>query len=696
MKTDIAEDKQPWVSCFLTDILLSHLEETLGGKTGIDYASLFREAEGFEAPTDPELFLKDINNWIPLAILRELLWQCERISGKKDIAYHAAKAYFDPGKNDLLSVFKILFQVLNDVRSVVICSNLWAAVQTNYLKLQSFEGPGSSPSLFLLAQFGEYARPAVGSMQLVRGLCEGSPRLYSLEEVHCIEEISQLRIEDIVREFPDYAFAIEENRLDIRHRSSLRTVAQATKIPLASEVILLSPDFWIDLPDAVVVPPQDGRIQVLSNAEETNPQRRPQAAWVYRIVKPGILTAGNLSYAFEEGQVLNAPYSRYRLLWNEVRTRREEVSVEDVRREVSQLLFEHLKQVKQTQTRMIQYGIEKRNLALENIHLRREIDREYGLAGIVGRSLKMRELFGVVRSISETDVVAMIYGETGTGKELIARAIHYNSLRRAKRFVAVNCGALAETLLESELFGHEKGAFTGAATRRRGIFEIADGGTLFLDEVGEISVSTQVRLLRVLQEGEFQRVGGTESIRVDVRILSATNQNLEELVRRGRFRQDLYYRLNVFPVRIPALRERADDIPLLVAHFIEKYNQRMNRHIARMDPRTMALLVGYPWAGNVRELENVIQRMMVVAKGDTLDLDTLPKEIRGDAEDVGEKARDLKDLTRGSAEIVEKRAIQDALSASAGNVTRTAKALGISRATLQKRMKAYSLREPRE
>lgn len=695
MKTDPAVEKQPWVSCFLTDILLSNVEETHHGKTGIEYASLFREAEGFEAPVDPESFLKDINNWVPLTIFRELLWQCEQISGKKDIAYHAAKAYFDPGKKDFLSVFKILFQVLNDVRSVVICSNLWAAVQTNYLKLQSFERPGSRPSLFLLAQFGENARPAIGSMHLVRGLCEGSPRLFSRNDLQCIEEISQLRIEDVVREFPDYAFAAEGHSLEIRHRSSLRSVVEATRIPLRFEVISLSPDFWLDMPDAIVVPPQDGRIRVLTSSEETDPQRSTQEAWGYRIVKPGIVTTGNLSYSFEEGQVLNAPYSRYRLLWDEGATRPGEASVEDVRREVSQLLFEHLKQVKRAHTRMIQYSIEKQNLALENIQLRREIEREYSLGGIVGQSLKMRELFGVVRSIAETDVVALIHGETGTGKELIARAIHYNSSRRAKRFLAVNCGALAETLLESELFGHEKGAFTGAATRRRGIFEIADGGTLFLDEVGEISANTQVRLLRVLQEGEFQRVGGTDSIRVDVRILSATNQNLDDLVKQGRFRQDLYYRLNVFPVRIPALRERADDIPLLVAHFIEKYNQRMNRHVARVDPRTMALLVSYPWPGNVRELENVIQRMMVAAKSDTLDLDTLPKEMRGEREDPAGKATDLKDLARESTEIVERRVILDALSTSGGNVTRAARALGISRATLQKRMKAYGLREPR-
>jgi transcriptional regulator with PAS, ATPase and Fis domain len=529
---------------------------------------------------------------------------------------------------------------------------------------------------------------------LVRGICEGSSRLYTLDDVQCIEEISQLRIEDIVREFQDYATATKGDHLEIRHRSSQRSVVEAMKIALGSEVVSLLPDFWLDMPDAVVVPPQDGRIQVLTNSEETDPRREPQAVWAYKIVRPGIVSSGSLAYSFEEGQVLNAPYSRYRLLWNEGATRPGEVSVGDVRREVSQLLFEHLKQVKQAQTRIIQYGIEKRNLALENIHLRGEIEREYRFAGIVGQSQKMRELFGVLRSIAETDVVALIHGETGTGKELIARAIHYNSPRRAKRFVAVNCGSLAETLLESELFGHEKGAFTGAATQRHGIFEVADGGTLFLDEVGEISASTQVRLLRVLQEGEFQRVGGSNSIRVDVRILSATNQNLEDLVKQGRFRQDLYYRLNVFPIRIPPLRERGSDIPLLVAHFLEKYNRRMNKHIVGVDPRSMALLMAHPWPGNVRELENVIQRMMVVAKGETLDLDALPLEMRGERGASRAQPRDLKDMTRESAELVERSAILDALSKNTGNVTRAARALGVSRATLQKRMRIYGLRGP--
>jgi len=343
---------------------------------------------------------------------------------------------------------------------------------------------------------------------------------------------------------------------------------------------------------------------------------------------------------------------------------------------------------------MVEFSIERSRLVQENIHLRREVEREYSFAGIVGQSKPMQELFALIRSLAQTDVSVLIQGETGTGKELIARAIHYNSPRRSRRFVAVNCGALAETLLQSELFGHEKGAFTGADARRKGIFEVADGGTLFLDEIGEISPSTQVRLLRVLQDGEFQRVGGSETIRVNVRILSATNQDVEELVKTGRFRQDLYYRLNVFPIRVPPLRERAEDIPLLVDHFIGIANRKLRKSIRGVSPDGMSVLIAHQWPGNVRELENVVQRTMVVAKSDVVGLDDVPRELRGQGDMPSRPAKDLRGLARASTELVEKQTILDALAKTDGNVTHAAKALGISRATLQNKMKAYGLRTP--
>ena len=696
MSAEPRDETQPWATCFLTDILLSYLEDRYRGKATIDYPALFRGIEGFEAPSDPRAFLRNVNNWVPLGVLRELLFQSERVSRQKDIAYLAARAYFEEGQSEILSLFEIIFRALNDVRSTVICSHLWAAVQTNYLKLQSFESPGPEPGLYMLAQFREAVRPAVGSMHLVRGMAEGFPRLYSfIEALQCTEEISQLRIDDAVREFPGYRTAVRGDRLLILQGDSAQPIVEAQKTPLRYELIPPSPDVTVDAADAVVAPMRSGAIRILTNQTETDPPALPHAPSGYRIVCPGALSHDGLSFGFEEGQVYDAPYSRFRFVWKERPRRQVESPIEQVRRQVSELLFRYLKQVRQTQTRMVQQQIEKSRLVLENIYLRREVEREYSFAGLVGQSKPMQELFGVIRSIAETDVSVLIQGDTGTGKELIARAIHYNSPRKSRRFVAVNCGALAETLLQSELFGHERGAFTGADTRRKGIFEVADGGTLFLDEIGEISPGTQVKLLRVLQDGEFQRVGGSETIRVNVRILSATNQNVEEMVKTGRFRQDLYYRLNVFPIRVPPLRERREDILLLVAHFIEKAGRKMQKTIRGVSPEAMSLLIACAWPGNVRELENVVQRMMVVAKGEVLGIEDLPPEIRGAGVVPTRKGADLRDLARASTEMVEKQTILDALAKTDGNVTRAAKALGVSRATLQNKMKAYKLREPR-
>lgn len=691
---DKAEVNQPWCSCFLPNILARYMEKTMYGKTSIDYPALFREIDGVEAPSDPESFIKDVTNWVPLSVLRELLLQCERISGRKDIAYHAAREYFDPGKKQFPSLFEIIVRVLNDVRSMLIFSDLWASVQTNYLKLQSFETQGAQPEMHVLARFDKKAQPKTGSIQFLRGTYEGFPRLYPfIEDAQCIEEISQVEIGDIISDFPDYFVTSLGDRLSVRRHGSEKPVVEAIRIPLKPETITLSREFREIIPDSVVVPLEDGKISVLTNNEETDRQRIAHSFHAYKIVTEGVVSCGTFSCFFKKGQVYNAPYSRFRLIIMERSTPDRDMPAENVRKEVSHLLFEYLKQIKQTQMRMIQYNIEKRKLTLENIYLRREIEREHSFSGIIGKSEMMQELYGIVRSIAETDVTVLIQGETGTGKELIARAIHYNSPRKAGRFIAVNCGAISETLLESELFGHEKGAFTGAITQRKGIFEAADGGTLFLDEIGEISQNTQVKLLRVLQEGEFQRVGGSDPIRVDIRIVAATNQNLTDLVKAGRFRQDLFYRLNVFPIMVPPLRERVEDIPILVSHFIEKFNKNMKNNIDEIGPQAMTLLMVYSWPGNVRELENAIQRMMVVSKNKILDIQGLPPEIRGKEEGPKEKAKDLKDIARASSEIAEKRAILDALSKTEGNVTKAARLLGISRATLQNKMKIYGLRD---
>jgi DNA-binding NtrC family response regulator len=679
-------DNQPWVTCHLSDMLLSYVKSQAKG--AIDCAALFQAVEGFETPADPESFLTEPGNWIPLAVLRELEWQCEKTTGQKDVAYHAARAYFTPGRRPLPSLFEIIVQVLNDVRSALIFANLWGAAQTSYLKLQSFEKSAATPELYILAQFGAGAGPGVASIHLLRGFCEGFPRLYPfIDDARCTEEISQLRIEDVAREFPDYVVTQKGHRLAICERASARPVVEAERVALRSETIPLAPEFAFYAPDTMIVPERRGQIEVLARAADGAATAR-----AFRIVKPGVLALGALRHAFEEGAVYNAPYCRLRFDWREKAVARKEMPADAIRKEVSRLLFEHLYQVKQSQIRMAEIAMEKARLAFENTRLRREIEQEYSFSGIVGQGKRMQEVFGLVRSIADTDVSVLIQGETGTGKELIARAIHYNSPRKTQSFVGVNCGALSESLLESELFGHEKGSFTGAATQRKGIFEAADGGTLLLDEIGETSASTQVKLLRVLQEGEFQRVGGTESIKVNVRVIAATNQNLEELVQSRRFRQDLYYRLNVFPLTLPPLSERIEDIPPLVSYFIEKINARSKKSIKDATPAAMALLIAWSWPGNVRELENVIQRMMVTAKGESLDVVDLPPEIRGDAAKPSAAPKDLKEIARASSDLVEKSAIVDALAKSGGNVTRAAKALGVSRATMQNKMKAYGLR----
>jgi DNA-binding NtrC family response regulator len=688
------EDKQPWITCYVTDMLLSYLREALHCEDQIDYAALFRSVDGFEAPADPRSFLADVKNWIPLSVLRELELQCEKISGKKDITYHAAKAYFTPGRKQLPSLFEVIVQVLNDVRSALLFANTWGASQTNYLKLQAFERPDSENVLYMLAQFDQNAGLTISAVNLLQGFAEGFPRIYPfIEEVTCIEEISQLRLDDILREFPLLVATHQGDCVIVHDRSSKEPLVKAMRVCLKTESVTPPADLVPLSPDTVVVHSWNGQMEVLTPQVALHPGKDvPALSFAYQITTPGVITHGPLTYSFRQGQLFEAPYCRFRVAIKERPVSQPAISVQYLRKEVSKLLFEQLRQTKQAHTRIIQMSVEKNQLAQENIRLRREVQREYSFAGLIGQSKEMQELFGLIRSIAETDVTVLIKGETGTGKELIARAIHYNGPRKAQRFVAINCGALSLTLLESELFGHERGAFTGAIGQKKGIFEVADGGTLFLDEIGEISPSTQVKLLRVLQEGEVQRVGGTDAIKVDVRIIAATNQSLESLVEKGSFRPDLYYRLNVFPLQVAPLRDRIDDIPLLVSHFIEKAKRLTKKSVQDLSAPAIALLLAHNWPGNVRELENTIQRMMVVCKNDMLDVQDIPAEIRGNQTAAATTTHVLKGISRESTELVEKRAIADALAKTGGNVTHAAKALGISRATMQNKMKAYGLR----
>jgi len=329
------------------------------------------------------------------------------------------------------------------------------------------------------------------------------------------------------------------------------------------------------------------------------------------------------------------------------------------------------------------------SLRKEVDELRSELKSKYTFENIVGQSGVMQEVFRSVEKVVNSNVTVLIQGESGTGKELFARAIHYHSkVRSSKPFVAVNCSALPESLLESELFGHEKGAFTGASGRRIGKFEQAHGGTIFLDEIGLMTPATQSKVLRVLQEREFERVGGNELVKVDVRFISATNKNLEEEMKKGEFREDLYYRICVFPIKLPALRERKEDIPLLAAHFLKKYSDQEGKEIDGVSSDALDLLMAYNWPGNVRELENAIERAVVLATGKEITAKDLPAAVRS----LGEKRIYESDNTLASwIEKLEEDALRQALLECEGNISQTAKKLGIGRATIYRKAKKYGL-----
>ncbi|MBW1668534.1 MAG: sigma-54-dependent Fis family transcriptional regulator [Deltaproteobacteria bacterium] len=341
----------------------------------------------------------------------------------------------------------------------------------------------------------------------------------------------------------------------------------------------------------------------------------------------------------------------------------------------------------------VKKALENYRLIKENRLLTEALSERYRYGNIIGKSKPMLEIYELIKKVGPSKASVLITGPSGTGKELIARAIHYEDRARMERpFISVNCGALTETLLESELFGHEKGAFTGAVAMKKGRFELADKGTLFLDEVGEMPPSLQVKLLRVLQEMAFERVGGTKTIRVDVRVLSASNRNLKEDVAAGRFREDLYYRLNVIHVEVPPLRERKEDIRLLAKHFIEKYGEDEGKEKIELAPETWQALYSYSWPGNVRELENVIERAVVLSSGGPIQLKDLPPEFSNTPEELNVEGFIPPDAPlHPTLEIIEEKLIRRALKQCNNVQAHAAEMLGITKSLMQHKMKKYKL-----
>ena len=336
---------------------------------------------------------------------------------------------------------------------------------------------------------------------------------------------------------------------------------------------------------------------------------------------------------------------------------------------------------------LVRNAVDRIRLQRENTALRDSIDHLQFVDNIIGESPEMQRVLEMVRTVAPTDSTVLILGESGTGKELIARAIHMNSRRKYFPIIPVNCGAIPESLMESELFGHEKGAFTGAQYRRKGKFEMARGGTLFLDEIGTLGMKSQVDLLRVLEDREFHRVGGERTVKADFRLICATNTNLEEAVKKGMFREDLYYRINVFTIHLPPLRDRLSDIPLLAKHFLHEHATAMNRDVGAISREAMDMLCAYEWPGNVRELENAIERAVVINKSGTITPDDLPLQMSGTPTQLDEE-------NGGSLADVERRHIKRMLNENNWNISRTAELLHIDRATLYNKIEKYGLKRP--
>ena len=628
----------PWVTCFLTGMVIRHLDSLPGIGDRIDYHRVIGVVEGFDHIHDPKAFLLDPNNWVPHVVLRELIHRSEEASGRKDVTYRAALAYFASSDKREPTLIETIARYLDDVDTAVRCSGLWASAYSNYLRMQAFARPDETHTLYVLVRFLPPVDPQIGNSLLVKGNIEGFSQLYPfVESASCEEQYSQLRLTTIVAEFGGaYVLRTEGSRSAptdwlIKEGKTGRTVA--TALP-----------FWME------VEPAAGWDGGQAYAADRPASRSSEHLRALRIEQPGVLRAGSLEYVLHEGTIYDAPYTRYRFQW------RERSSSEAVQRQadsatgratkgvISRLLFDHLVGLQTTQRRALGVFIRNRELREENKHLREELYGATETGGLVGKSRPMQDLFGLVRNVAQSDVTVLITGETGTGKEQTARLIHQLSPRRTGRFLAINCGALAENLLESELFGHERGAFTGAVAQKKGKFEQANGGTLFLDEIGEISPAMQVKLLRVLQERELQRVGGHEDIKVDVRIIAATNQDLHALVTERKFRQDLFYRLNVFPLHIPPLRERVEDIPLIAQHLLDRHATAQKKAVKGLTGEALEALVRYRWPGNIRELENAIERAVALAGPKTAIIgpDLLPPSIRETPETIS--ARGFDDL----------------------------------------------------
>ena len=639
---------QPWITCLQTGLLLRYLEARYPEQAKqVDLQRVMAAAESFQEIQDARAFLLDSSNWIPHSVFRDLVKSCEQASGQKDFTYQAALAYYETVKTQTPTLIDTIAILLNGVESVFRSVGDWAAAYTNYLQLQSFVVPGEERTLHILSRYVPPTDPMLGNVRLVQGNLEGIARLDpTVAAVTCEELYSQMRLETLVGEFGDaYVLTTRKDRVTVARRSTGEIVLAARAIPLVLEEIPVKED-PTPIPQSseehvVSKPEHDGRLTLWVAGEphctaKRQPKDHTSEHIALRIEHGGTLSSGPLCAAVKAGAIYNAPYTHYRLNWT-IRpchendpTARSRASLFTDRRAFAHLLFTHLKNFQTTHRHILTMFLRNMELAQENVQLRQELAAAQETGGIIGKSRAIQELLALIGTIAPSDTTTLITGETGTGKELAARLIHQLSRRKDRRFVAVNCGALPETLLESELFGHEKGSFTGAVAQKKGKFELAEGGTLFLDEIGDISPAVQMKLLRVLQEREFQRVGGTADIHANVRLIAATNRDLAAMMEQNQFRQDLFYRLNVIQLYVPALRERPEDISELAQHFVQRFAEKTGKPLAGLTPDALQLCLAYKWPGNIRELENAMERAVTLAPEGKkwISSDLLPPNLR--------------------------------------------------------------------
>jgi len=623
---------QPWITCLQSGILIRHLDARYPTQASkVNFQQVMGAAESFQEIQDARAFLTDSSNWIPHSVFRELIKSCELATGQKDFTYEAALAYYETVKTHSPTIIETIAILLNDVESVFRSVGDWASAYTNYLQLQSFVCQDEAQTVHVLSRYLPPVDPGHGNMHLVQGNIEGIAKLDpSVETAACEEAYSQMRLETLVNEFGDaYAITSSDDRISVTRRSTGDVVLAGRTITLVPELITVKED------RAPAPQPRDERLIARTDPQNRlavwkvgNARRAPKdpssspnsLCTAIRIERGGTLSAGPLSATIRTGTIYNAPYTHYRLRWTHRPPQADNAAAAAIgrsqlltdRRAFAHRLFGHLKNLQATQRHTLTMFLRNVELAQENAQLKQELSAQQETGGIIGKSVPLQDLLSLVRTIAPSDTTVLVTGETGTGKELVARLIHQLSRRKDRRFVAVNCGALPETLLESELFGHEKGSFTGAVAQKKGKFELADGGTLFLDEIGDISPAVQVKLLRVLQEREFQRVGGTSDLKANVRLIAATNRDLLAMMEQNQFRQDLFYRLNVIQLYVPTLRERPEDMAELAQHFVQRFAEKTGRSIAGLTPNALQLCLAYKWPGNIRELENVIERAVTL------------------------------------------------------------------------------------